>query len=338
MIVHLKAPARRHGHPRMDRRQFLVTALAGTLASPCVVAGQQAVKPRAIGYLSPNPGPSATSAAFDQALKVLGWVEGAGMTVHRRYLAGRMDRARSAAEELAGLNLDAIVVWSPPLALAVKATGTTTPVVFLAGGAAVELGFATSLARPGGTMTGIAFQPIDTLLPKYLEIAKELAPHASRFALLVAPGETAHRIPEVADKAAQTLKIRLQRVVAETPEELTSALGIIGQGDAEVLVVPPSALVYVHRKQVIAFAEKRRLPGIYGFREVTAEGGLASFSANLLEIASRARRMSIRFSRERGPGSFPSSNRAGTIWSSTSKPPRPSASRSRSRCWRRRIT
>jgi hypothetical protein len=77
--------------------------------------------------------------AFAGPLKTLGWTEGTNLTVHRRYLAGRMDLARSAAEELAGLNLDVIVVWTPPLTSAVKATGTKTPIVFLAG-AAVELG------------------------------------------------------------------------------------------------------------------------------------------------------------------------------------------------------
>jgi putative ABC transport system substrate-binding protein len=271
----------------MDRRRFLLTSLTGALAAPLAAESQQAVKRRTIGYFTPERGHSPTADAFDQALRGLGWIDGASITVQRRYLAGRMDQARAVAVELAGLNLDVIVVWSPPLTSAVKATGTKTPVVFLAGGAAVELGFATSLARPGGTMTGIAFQPIDTLLPKYLEIAKELASRASRFALLVSPNETAHRIPEVSDKAAQTLKIQLQRVVAETPEELTSALETLGRGDAQVLVVPPSALVFVHRKQVIAFAEQRRLPAVYGFREMTAEGGLVSFSANVLEIARR---------------------------------------------------
>jgi putative tryptophan/tyrosine transport system substrate-binding protein len=187
----------------MDRRRFLVTALTGALAPARLVGAEPAIQRPVIGYLSPNPGPSPTSDAFDEALKGLGWREGAGITIHRRYLAGRMDQAQAAAQELAGLHLNVIVVWSPPLTSAVKATGTQTPVVFLAGGAAVELGFAASLARPGGTMTGIAFQPVDTLLPKYLEIAKEMAPRASRFAVLVGPGETAHRIPEVADKAAQ---------------------------------------------------------------------------------------------------------------------------------------
>jgi putative ABC transport system substrate-binding protein len=151
-------------------------------------------------------------------------------------------------------------------------------------------------------MTGISFQPIDTLLPTYLEIAKELAPHASRFALLVTTGETADRI---AERAAQTLRVHLQRVVAGTLEELNSALETIGSGNAEVLVVPPSALVYVHRKQVITFAEKHRLPGVYGFREVTTDGGLASFSASLSEIASRWAAYVDKIIRGAKPGDLP---------------------------------
>jgi putative ABC transport system substrate-binding protein len=294
----------------LSRRRFItgvVLALTplGATASAQEYRAQRTGRGPRIGYLSASAERGPLDDAFDQALGSLGWIEGRNIRIQRRYLAGRMDQARAAAEELAGLTLDVIVVWSPPLTSAVKATGTKTPVVFLAGGAAVELGFAASLARPGGTMTGIAFQPIDTLLPKYLEIAKELAPHATRFALLVARGETAHRIPEASDKAAQTLKIRLQRIVVGTPEELTSVLEAIGQGDAQVLVVPPSALVYVHRKQVIAFAERRRLPGVYGFREVTTDGGLASFSANLLEIASRGATYVDKILKGARPGELP---------------------------------
>jgi putative ABC transport system substrate-binding protein len=289
----------------MDRRRFLLTSLAGALAAPLVTEAQQAGKAPKIGYLIANAGRTPLDDAFDQALRDLGYIEGRNIIVHRRYLAGRMDRARAAAEELVGLNLDVIVVWSPPLTSAVKATGTRTSVVFLAGGAAVELGFAASLAHPGGTMTGIAFQPVDTLLPKYLEIAKQLVPHASRAALLVAPGETAYRVPEVAEAAAQSLKLHLRLVVAGTPEELTSALEVIGRGDAQVLVAPPSALLYVHRKQVVAFAEKQRLPGVYGFREVTVDGGLASFSANLSEIATKGATYVDKILKGAKPGDLP---------------------------------
>jgi putative tryptophan/tyrosine transport system substrate-binding protein len=289
----------------MDRRTFMGILAGSLLAVPLAAEAQQPGKAPKIGYLIATPGRTSLDDAFDQAMKDLGHVEGQNLTVVRQYLGGRIDRARAAAEELVDLKPDVIVVWSPPLTAAVKATGTQIPVVFLAGGAAVELGFAASLARPGGTMTGIAFQPVDTLLPKYLEIAKALVPNASRFALLVAPGETSHRVPEAAERAAQTLKIRLQRVVAGTPEELASALDGLAHGDAQVLVAPPSALLYVHRKQVIAFAEGRRLPAVYGFREVTSDGGLASFSANLSEIATRGATYVDKILKGAKPGDLP---------------------------------
>jgi len=289
----------------ISRRAFVANAATGVLASSFAAKAQQAVKSPKIGYLIATAGRTPLDDVFDQAMKDLGHIEGRNISVFRRYLAGRIDQARAVAEELVGLKPDVIVVWSPPLTSAVKATGTQIPVVFLAGGAAVELGFAASLARPGGTMTGIAFQPVDTLLPKYLELAKGIAPKASRFALLVAPGETSHRIPEAADRAAQTLNIRLQRIVAGTPEELTSALDALAHGDAEILVAPPSALLYVQRKQVIAFAEKRRLPAVYGFREVTLEGGLASYSANLSDIAVRGATYVDKILKGANPGDLP---------------------------------
>ena len=289
----------------MNRRTFLLGLTFGVLTGAGAAEGQGVVKGPQIGYLAVTAGRTPLDDAFDQAMKDRGYVEGRNISFVRRYLNGQIDRARAAAEELIALKPDVIVVWSPPLTSAVKATGTQIPVVFLAGGAAVELGFAQSLARPGGTMTGIAFQPVDTLLPKYLQIAKDLVPNATRFVLLVAPGETSHRVPEAAEKAAQTLKIRLQRIVAGTPEELTSALEALVHGDAQVLVAPPSALLYVHRKQVVAFAEKRHLPAVYGFREVSVDGGLASFSANLSEIAIRGATYVDKILKGAKPGDLP---------------------------------
>jgi putative tryptophan/tyrosine transport system substrate-binding protein len=269
----------------MDRRRFLITSLAGAVAAPLAAAAQQAGKIARLGYLSAAPGRIELDDAFDNAIKALGYIEGKNLTMVRRYLGGRPDRARAAADELVAAKVDVLVVWSPPLTAAVKATGTDTPVVFLAGGAAVELGFVRSLARPGGNMTGVAFQPVDTLLPKYLEIARELVPSASLALMLVARGETAHRVPEVAEGAAKALRIGLRQVPYGTPEELTSALEAVG--DAQVLVMPPSAILYLQRKQVIEAAERRRLPAVYGFREVTLDGGSASYSASLSDIAVR---------------------------------------------------
>jgi putative ABC transport system substrate-binding protein len=154
-------------------------------------------------------------------------------------------------------------------------------------------------------MTGITFQPVDTLLPKYLEIARELVPRASRFALLAGAGETAHRVPEAAERAAQILKMELRHMLVATPEQLTAALEAIGSGDTQVLVAPPSALLYLYRRQVIEFAEKRRLPAVYGFREVTSDGGLASYSASLLEIARRGANYVDRILKGTKPGDLP---------------------------------
>jgi putative tryptophan/tyrosine transport system substrate-binding protein len=127
--------------------------------------------------------------SFEQALNKLGYVEGQNLIVERRYTAGQPDQLARAARELVGLNVDVIVVWGPAATVAVKNATTTIPVVFLAGGAAVEHGLVSGLARPGGNLTGITFQANRTLAPKYFEYLRELLPKLSHVAVLRFPAE-----------------------------------------------------------------------------------------------------------------------------------------------------
>src|SRR5215469_7096952 len=165
-------------HP-LGRRRFMAALAGGLLAAPLAVEAQQAGKVWRIGYLSPAAGHNPIDEAFERSMKDLGYAEGQNMWLERRYTAGRPDQLANAAAELVRLNVDLIVVWSPAAAVAVKKATTNVPVVFLAGGSVIENGLVSSLARPGGNLTGIANQAANTSDQKLLEILKDLVPRLS---------------------------------------------------------------------------------------------------------------------------------------------------------------
>jgi putative ABC transport system substrate-binding protein len=158
------------GHRVMERRTFLGMIAGGLLAAPLAVEAQQAGKVWRIGWLSPaadrnNP----IEDAFYRSMQELGYMEGRNLLVERRFTAGRPDQWAGAAADLVRLNVDLIVVWTPSGTVAVKNATSTIPVVFLAGGAAVESGLVASLPRPGGNVTGVTLQAQGSLVPKYLK-------------------------------------------------------------------------------------------------------------------------------------------------------------------------
>ena len=274
------------------RRIGLVLALSLTLA-PIVAEAQppQTSKIARIGVLSPatigDPSANAIEGVFHDALAKLGWVRGRNLILERRFVGGRIDQFASAARDLVQLNVDLIVAWSPAGTVAAKNATSVIPIVFLAGGAAVEQGLVAGLPRPGGNLTGITFQANRTLAPKYLEVLKDLIPRLSDVAVLRVPAEDPSDETENYEAAARTLNIRLRQIALQRPEDLKDALMSIRRDKPQALLGAPSGLLYVFRREIAEFAETQRLPAIYGLREVVDVGGLMSLSPNLADIAAR---------------------------------------------------
>jgi putative ABC transport system substrate-binding protein len=158
------------------RRAFIGALAGGLLAAPLAAEAQPAGKVWRIGYLSPAEGHNPIDEAFERSMKDLGYIEGQNIRLERRYTAGHSDQYVGAAADLVRLNVDLIVVWGGSATAAVKNATSAIPVVFLAGGGAVELGLVASLSRPGGNLTGVTFQAQGSLVPKYFQILKELLP------------------------------------------------------------------------------------------------------------------------------------------------------------------
>ena len=270
----------------MDRRAFIGSLPGGLLAAPLAANAQQSRKVYRIGYLSPAPAYNAMDQAFDRSMKGLGYIEGQNLALERRYVSGQLAQFSSAAAELVRLNVDLIVVWSHVGTLAAKNATSSIPIVFLAGGEAVD-GLVASLPRPGANVTGVTFQARSTLTPKLLELLKDLIPRISRVAVLRFPPEEARKEAEWSEVAARTLGINVRAIMLQHPDDLREAFAVLEKEKPQAVIGAPSGLLYVLRREIVEFTAKNRLPGVYGLREVVMEGGLMSFSPDLSVIAAR---------------------------------------------------
>ncbi len=162
----------------MDRRSFLVTSLAGVIAAPLVAEAQREEKAWQVGVLGNSPSPH-LDAAFRQGLRERGWIEGRNITLLYRYSEGRNERLAALAAELVALNVDLIVAWAAPEAGAARQATRTIPIVFLVHGDSIASGDVSSLARPGGNITGSA-QMLTELSSKQLDLLKQAFPGITR--------------------------------------------------------------------------------------------------------------------------------------------------------------
>ena len=220
-------PARRY-RPVTTRRRFLITLNAGVLGTPRVSFAQQPSKVARIGYLYFGSRQSSLDTgrynAFVQGMRELGYVEGTNLIIEARFADGKTERLPALAAELVRLKVDVIVATSTPVYRALQYATTTVPVVITLSFDPVGDGFAASLARPGGNMTGLSLSAAD-LGPKLLELLKAAVPKLSRVAVLLQPGNPAHpqrviRIMSAAQKGG------MQVVLAEagTAQEIESRI------------------------------------------------------------------------------------------------------------------
>src|SRR5258705_783427 len=216
--------------PVMERRSFMAMLTGGVVVAPLAVEAQPAAKIARIGYLGRNPALSHLREAFLQGLRDLGYVEGRNIVIEYRDAEGRFERSPALAAELVALKVDIIVAAATPHALAAKQATKTIPIVFIAIGDPVTSGLVTSLARPGGNVTGLSFFSPE-LVSKRLELLKEAAPGLNPIAVLWQPGDvperTAKDLLKKADVAAQALGVQVQFVEARGPADFDRAFSEI---------------------------------------------------------------------------------------------------------------
>ena len=294
---------------RVHRRDFLVAA--GTLlAAPLVAEAQQAAKVARIGYLSTSLASSPhLRDAFLQGLRDLGYVEGRNVVIEYRDAEGKVERLPTLAAELVALKVDVIVVGgSTRVTLAAMQATKTVPIVFTNVGDPVESGLVTSLARPGGNVTGLsALGP--ELVGKGLELLKQAVPGVDRVAVLWRPGALGEHTDKDmltrADVAARALGLRLQFVELRDPDEFARAFSDMSSARAGALTVLPSNRFLRERRRLVDLAAKNRLPAVYTSREFVDAGGLMSYGANSADLFRRAATYVDKILKGAKPGDLP---------------------------------
>ena len=271
----------------IGRREFAVAMASRLLAAPLIAGAQQAGRLPRLGYLgasSPTLEPEILE-AFRQGLRDLGYVEGQSIAIEYRWAEGHEDRLPELATELVGLKVDVIVTTGTPGTLAAKRATQTIPFVMTATGDPLRSGLVTSLARPGGNVTGFSTLRSE-LEGKRLDLFKQTFPRFSRVAMLwdSANPSTKFYLLHI-EAAARASHVTLQPAVAvRRVEDLDRAFAAIARGHADALFVVSGRSLLAERGRIVEFAAKSRLPAIYPYREYVEAGGLMSYSANYPDL------------------------------------------------------
>jgi putative tryptophan/tyrosine transport system substrate-binding protein len=270
----------------MKRREF-ITLLGGAAAAwPLAARAQQPAMP-VIGFLgSASPDRWAgRMRAFHQGLSETGYAEGRNVAIEYRWAEGQNDRLGPLAAELVGRQVTVIVTpGSTPAALAAKAATTTIPIVFEVASDPVELGLVTSLARPGGNITGVTSLNAE-VGPKRLELLHELVPTATVVGLLVNP--TNPNLAELTTKnlhaAARSLGLKMHILHASADRDFDTVFATLNQLRAGALVIGTDPFFSSRLEQLATLTAHHAVPTVYQFREFTANGGLMSYGGSLTD-------------------------------------------------------
>src|SRR5437899_713695 len=272
----------------MDRRRFVRAFAGGLIVARSVAEAQPAAKVYRIGFFLGASGESVASlfGAFSKGLRDLGYVEGRDVIFERRYADGHMDRLPEIAAELVRLRVDVIVTGSSIHVAAARQATKTIPIVMVFTADPVQAGFVTSLARPGGNVTGLSADASRELWSKYLTILKEIVPKLSRVAVL-GQVKTQVEFAEL-DTASRKLDIALEVADMQSPGDLDGAFSTMISKRVGALLIVVSPLTYLLKESIAESAIKYRLPTISNANQYAEAGLLMSYGPKLEGLYRRA--------------------------------------------------
>ncbi len=293
----------------MRRRAF--STLLGAMATastgwPSPIGAQQKPKP-VIGFLATRASGDDPQllTAFRRGLKEMGYVEGDNVAIEYRFAENQYDRLPTLAGDLVRRQV-ALIAANGPAAQAAKAATATIPIVFTAGLDPIEAGLVTSLARPGGNITGVTILDVE-LGAKRLELLQALVPAATTIALLVNPTDTTRAKTIVGDlqAAARTLGLQLDVLHASTDRDFDTVFAGVVQRRASGLVIGGDPFFNSRREQLGALSLRHAVPTIYQGRTFAAAGGLAGYGADLADSYRQAGVYAGRILKGEKPGDLP---------------------------------
>jgi putative ABC transport system substrate-binding protein len=280
-------PSRRSIYPKWTAIFVVVVTLA---ALAIVAEARQPKKLWRIGFLSSmSPGAYAhLYTAFQQGLGDFGYIDGQNVTIKARWAEGNTERLPELAAELVGQKVDLIVSTGGTLsALAAKAATTNTPIVFTAGGDLIRVGLISSLARPGGNLTGLNLLTTELGI-KRLELLKETFPKIRRVGIVGNPTNPNHTMQvNETQAAAKDLGLQIQVLEARNLNEVETVFSKLSEKSVSALLMLPDSMLNAHRERSAELATKSRVPAIFEFKEFVEAGGLMSYGTNIVAVYRR---------------------------------------------------
>ena len=293
----------------MRRRQFITLLGGAAVAWPVAARAQQLERMRRIGVLmslaEDDPEDRPRRAAFQQALRELGWSEGGNLRIDYRWFGGDPVRARAMAKELVDLQPDLIVATATSGLAALALQMRAIPIVFVAVSDPVGQGFVASLARPGGNATGLTFFEF-SVAGKMLETLKQIAPAVSRVALAFNPDNLSNPpFLRAIEAAAHALAVELTRAPMRDGGEIEAAIAAAARHGGSGLLFLPDPFTNAHRDLIVGLVARHRLPAMYFLRSFVAAGGLISYGVDVIDLFRRAAPYVERILRGAKPADLP---------------------------------
>jgi putative ABC transport system substrate-binding protein len=295
----------------MNRRVALVALLALSAAGvPFAAGAQQAGRVRRVavlmGYAEDDPEAQFRLGAFRDALAALGWIEGRNLKSDVRWSAGDVSRASTFAKELVALQPDVVLSNTTPATLALQRETRTIPIVFTIVSDPVGSGLVKTLSRPGGNITGF-INLESSLVEKWLELLKQVAPHMLRIAVMFNP-QTAPYVDyylRPLSVAAQKLGVKTFTVVVRSQSEIAEGITAVGRESGTGLIAMTDSFLFVHRKVIIELTARHKIPTIFWVGNIPAEGGLMAYGVDYPDLFRRSASYVDRILRGAKPADLP---------------------------------
>ena len=285
----------------------LVLCAFSLLTAPLAAEAQQAGGTVTIGYLG-NASPALEADlvdAFREGLRQLGYVEGQNLTIRYQWAEGQQERAAVLAYELVRLQPDVILTAGTPGTLAAKHAIQAIPIVTAVAGDPVAAGLVSSLAQPGGNVTGLSALASE-LEGKRLELFKQAVPQLSRVVALRNPANPFTTIAwQAVQPAAEALGVQLQPIEVRGPHDLDGAFATITEARPDGLIVIPDRFLLTYRAAIVQFMAEHRLPGMFPYREFVREGGLLAYGPDYTDMYHRAATYVVKILRGAKPADLP---------------------------------
>ena len=267
---------------------FASIATVAVFVLPAAHAADSAAQVARLGFVGPLSPSTVTFTPFWERLRELGWIEGHNLLVERRSAEGRLERLPELMTDVLGRKLDVLVTYGTPGALAAKKATGTVPIVAWALSDPVRTGLVTSLARPGGNLTGLSTGYAEGLGGKFLELLQDAVPRLSNVAVIVNMNNPMTRdLAKDLAVYAPVRKLKFHVIELRTPEELERTFEQ-ARRRAEAVVVAGEPITLEYLAQVTALAGKHRLPAIYLQENYVEAGGLISYGPDFAAMWPRA--------------------------------------------------